>query len=313
MLAAVVGSGATAAVAGVLGLLIGSFLNVVAWRVPRKESVVQPGSHCPKCNTAVRPVDNIPVLSWVLLRGRCRTCSAPIGVRYPLVELTTGVAFAVVGWRVGATAMLPPMLMWTACLVVLCVIDIDHQLLPNRVLYPSAMLVVPLVVLAAAIDEAWSSLGRGAAGAAIALAVFHALWFVAPKSLGYGDVRFSGLLGFVAGYYGWNTVLVALVSPFVLGSIGGIALAAPVVLVPMGAAGAVGAATGVRIMTWLGGGVVPADETRARITAGIGLGVFVGAFVYLLLSALRRVERGRHIPFGPYLALGAWLAVVAAA
>jgi leader peptidase (prepilin peptidase)/N-methyltransferase len=249
----------------------------------------------------------------MLLRGRCRDCQARISVRYPLVELATGVLFAIDAWRVGATAMLPAVLVWTACLVALCAIDIDHFLLPNRVLYPSVAMVVPLVVLAAAIDGNWSDLGRAVAGAAIALAVFHALWFAAPKSLGYGDVRLSGLLGFVAAYYGWNALVTALVAPFVLGSIGGIALAAPIVLVPMGAAGAIGAASGVRIMTWIGGGVAPIDETRARITAGIGLGVFVGAFVYLVLSALRRVERGRHIPFGPYLALGAWLAVVAAA
>ena len=202
----------TAAIAGVFGLLIGSFVNVVVWRVPRHESVVRPGSHCPTCSTPIAWFDNVPVVSWIVRRGRCRHCRGRISIRYPLVEVATGVAFAIVGWRFAGDIVVVPMLVLTGCLVALCAIDIDHLLLPNRVLYPSAAMVVPLFVLAAGVDDAWSSLGRAALGAVVSFAVFYALWFVAPGAMGFGDVRLVTLLGFAAAYFGWSTLVAALVA-----------------------------------------------------------------------------------------------------
>ena len=103
-------TGALVAFCGLMGLLIGSFLNVVIWRVPRKLSVVRPPSHCPQCETPIRPADNVPVLSWLLLRGKCRHCGNPIAVRYPLVEASCGVLFAAVAARFGADWALPAFL-----------------------------------------------------------------------------------------------------------------------------------------------------------------------------------------------------------
>jgi leader peptidase (prepilin peptidase)/N-methyltransferase len=298
-----------ALVCGAFGLAIGSFLNVVVWRVPRDESVVAPPSHCPSCDTPISPRDNVPVLSWLLLRGKCRHCKAHISARYPAVELLTGIVFAVFGFRFHTSIVIPALLVLAAALIALSLIDLEHLLLPNRVIYPTAAITIPLFALAAAVDDQWAALGRAAIGGVIAFAVFFAIWFVAPRAMGYGDVRLSALLGFAAAYFGWQVLAVALFVPFLLGSLGGIAVAAPVVLAPMAAAAAAGYAGGVRVMARVSGGVAPSDPARARATVAVLAALFVGALAYLALSAAGRVQRGRHIPFGPFLASGALLAI----
>ena len=127
-------STATAAViAGLFGLIIGSFLNVVAYRLPRKESLVKPRSRCPSCGNPVRPYDNIPVLSWLILRGKCRDCGAPISIRYPIVEATTGILYgAVVAARDDAGGIALGLILVTA-LVPIVLIDLEYRLIPNAV------------------------------------------------------------------------------------------------------------------------------------------------------------------------------------
>src|SRR4051794_8049563 len=119
------------AFAAVFGLIVGSFLNVVVWRVPRGESIVSPPSHCPRCDTPIAPRDNVPVVSWLLLRGKCRHCGEPISARYPLVELLTGAVFAGLAARVGLHWVLPAFLYFGAICVALALIDLDHKRLPN--------------------------------------------------------------------------------------------------------------------------------------------------------------------------------------
>src|SRR5215212_8565808 len=125
-------------VAGVFGAVIGSFLNVVAHRVPLGESLVSPGSRCPKCGTPVKPYDNVPVISWLVLRGRCRNCGTPISPRYPLVELATALAFAAVVAVGGFDDDLVLELPFVAALIALAAIDFDHKILPNKIVYPLA-------------------------------------------------------------------------------------------------------------------------------------------------------------------------------
>src|ERR671915_1703694 len=126
------------AVVAVFGAIIGSFLNVVIHRLPLGQSLASPGSRCPSCGTPIAPWDNVPVLSWLLLRGRCRNCGAPISPRYPTVELLSAAAFAAVvavrGFDAGLWLELP----FVACLIALAGIDLDHQLLPNKIVYPMA-------------------------------------------------------------------------------------------------------------------------------------------------------------------------------
>src|SRR5918998_1803544 len=125
--------------AAVLGAVLGSFLNVVIHRVPLGESLVSPGSRCPACGTPVAPYDNVPVVSWLLLRGRCRNCGAPISPRYPLVELATALAFAAVVAVRGFDEDLVLELPFVSALIALAAIDFDHKLLPNKIVYPLAI------------------------------------------------------------------------------------------------------------------------------------------------------------------------------
>src|SRR3954451_15481508 len=155
-------------VCGVFGLLVGSFLNVVIYRVPRKESVVRPRSRCPGCGTQLGERDNIPVVSWLLLRGKCRTCGEPISARYPLVELLTGALFVGAALRFGLDWALPAYLVFFASLVAITFIDLEHYIIPNRVLYPTLYICIPLLVLAAALQDQWDNLERALLGAVLA-------------------------------------------------------------------------------------------------------------------------------------------------
>src|SRR5215210_2281352 len=129
------------AAVGALGAIIGSFLNVVIHRVPREESIAFPASHCPTCGTAIRPYDNVPVVSWAVLRGRCRSCRTPISARYPAVELLTGVLFALTYLlHTGLTLALPFDLAFVAAVVALVFIDAEHMILPNVITYPGTAL-----------------------------------------------------------------------------------------------------------------------------------------------------------------------------
>ncbi|HEX8207778.1 MAG TPA: prepilin peptidase, partial [Solirubrobacteraceae bacterium] len=140
------------AVAGLFGLIVGSFLNVVAHRLPRGASLVKPRSACPGCGTPVRPYDNVPVLSWLVLRGRCRDCDTPIAARYPLVEAGTALLWlAVAAAHHGDTTKLVLGLVLVTFLVPLALIDLDHKLLPNRITGPAALVGL---VLGFALDPA---------------------------------------------------------------------------------------------------------------------------------------------------------------
>jgi len=215
---------AVIAVCAVLGLAVGSFLNVVIWRVPRGESIVRPPSHCPACGRPVRPHDNIPVVSWLLLRGRCRDCAAPIPARYPLVELGTGIAFGLVGARFDLTWALPGYLVLTAGLIALSAIDLDTFLLPNRIVYPLAVASVPLVGLAAAGEGGWSAFGRALAGGGAMFGALLVIHLISPRGMGFGDVKLAFVLGVWTGYLGWGEVVLAFFWSFLAGALVGIGL-----------------------------------------------------------------------------------------
>ncbi len=215
-----------AAISGVYGLVIGSFLNVVIWRVPRHDSIVKPPSHCPVCDAKIANRDNIPVVSWLLLRGRCRSCDAAISVRYPFVELVTGVLFAAVGARFAHSWALPAYLVLAGALIALSAIDLEHYLLPNRILYPADGAVVVLLAAASAAEHDWGAFARAAIAGGIAFAIFLTIHLVSPRGMGFGDVRLSFLLGFSLGWLGWGEVAGGLFSGFLYGAVVGVALIA---------------------------------------------------------------------------------------
>lgn len=205
-----------------LGLLVGSFLNVVILRVPAGESVVVPPSRCGTCGAAIRPADNLPVLSWLLLRGRARCCGEPISPRYPLVELLAGGAFAGVAAWLGPSWELPAYLYVAAVSIALAVIDLDTLLLPYSIVMPSYG-IVALLLGVAAIDgpSPRDAAVRAAVGGAGLWLLYRFLHLVRPDGMGYGDVRLSGLLGAVLAWRGWDCLAVGSFAAFLLGGLGG--------------------------------------------------------------------------------------------
>lgn len=208
----------------VLGLAVGSFLNVVVWRVPRGESVVRPASHCPRCGHMVRSRDNIPVVSWLLLRGRCRDCGEPISPRYPAVELGTAIAFGLVAWWIGWSVLLPAYLYLAAISVCLSLIDLDVRRLPDAIVLPSWIIAPALLGLAAAAEGDGAAMLRALAGAAAVGLFFLVAAIAYPAGMGLGDVKLSPVLGLYLGYVGWGAVVVGMFGAFLLGAIVGVAV-----------------------------------------------------------------------------------------
>ena len=207
---------------GILGLLIGSFLNVVIHRVPLGESVIRPRSRCPQCGAELRERDNFPVLSWLLLRGRCRACSAPISVRYPLVELGTGLLFAAVAWWCGLAWQLPAFLYLAAIAVALSAIDLDVKRLPDAIVLPSYVVALALLLLPAVAEGRWLDLLHGVLTGLALFAFYFLLAVIYPAGMGFGDVKLSGVLGLYLGWVSWPLAILATFAAFLLGSVVGV-------------------------------------------------------------------------------------------
>jgi len=220
-----------AVLGALLGLAVGSFLNVVVYRVPAGLSVVAPASACPRCGHDIRARDNVPVLSWLVLRGRCRDCATPISARYPLVEAATAVLFVLVVLRFGsalvaaqggmdaavATLELVAMLYLMAISLALALIDLDVHRLPDALVLPAYPIIVVLLGAAAALGGDWSALGRAAIGLVALGGAYLALAVAVPGGMGFGDVKLAGVLGFALAYLGWGPLAVGAFAAFLLG------------------------------------------------------------------------------------------------
>jgi len=212
-------------IVGLLGLAVGSFLNVVIHRVPRGESLVRPGSHCPQCGLEIRHRHNIPVLGWLLLGGKCAGCRAPISARYPLVEAGTAVLFVAVAAKFGWSWELPAYLYLAAIAIALAAIDLDVLRLPDQIVLPSYGVAVVLLIPAAIVEHSWDAALRGLLAAAALYALYRLLAMI-PRGMGGGDVKLAPLLGFYLGWLGWSSVAVGAFAGFLLGGIVGLALMA---------------------------------------------------------------------------------------
>jgi leader peptidase (prepilin peptidase)/N-methyltransferase len=211
---------------GLFGLAIGSFLNVVIYRVPRNMSVVSPRSACPSCGASIAGRDNVPVLSWQLLGRCCRYCHEPISVRYPLVELACAGLFAGTAARFGYDWALPAFLTLFAGLLALSVVDVETMLLPKKIVWPLLVLVAGLLFVAAVATGRWRELFVGVVCAAAWFAVFFLLNFVSPRLLGFGDVRLAPVLGVALGWLGVRYVLLGFFAANLIGAVIGVALIA---------------------------------------------------------------------------------------
>jgi leader peptidase (prepilin peptidase)/N-methyltransferase len=225
-----------AVLVGVFGSLIGSFLNVVVYRVPLKRSVVSPPSACTDCGARIKGYDNIPVLSWLVLRGKCRNCGSAISARYPIVELATGLFFAAVTvWFASVRVSIRPwstvptglagelellaFLYLAAVSIALALIDLDTHTLPNRIVMPSYVVGVALLAAAGILSGDYGALLRAAIGMASLWLSYLLMALAYPGGMGFGDVKLAGVLGLFLGYLGWSQLAVGAFAAFVLGGL----------------------------------------------------------------------------------------------
>lgn len=212
------------ALSWLLGLLVGSFLNVVIHRVPVGISVIRPASRCPQCAEPIRSRDNVPVLSWLLLRRRCRHCRLSISARYPLVEVLTAALFAVMAWRFGLDWQLPAFLYLAAISIALAVIDVDVRRLPDAIVLPSYGVVAALLLLPAVLEDRGDDLLRAVIGGLALFGLYFALVLANPRGMGFGDAKLAGVLGGYLGWLGWGALAVGAFAGFLLGGVFGLAL-----------------------------------------------------------------------------------------
>jgi leader peptidase (prepilin peptidase)/N-methyltransferase len=216
-----------------LGLAIGSFLNVVVYRLPAGLSVARPASACPRCSTPIRRRDNVPVVSWLALGGKCRDCRASISARYPIVELATGLFFVLVAARLWSLTDVPTesstvvsrllalvAFLWLAGVsVALAVIDLEHHRLPNAIVLPSYAVGGALLAASSILVGDWSAIVRAAIGLASLFAFYLIAALSYPGGMGFGDVKLAGVLGLYLAWLGWGEFAVGAFAAFLLGGV----------------------------------------------------------------------------------------------
>jgi leader peptidase (prepilin peptidase)/N-methyltransferase len=255
---------AAALLAALAGLLAGSFANVVIHRVPRRESLVRPGSRCPACRAPIAPRDNLPLVGWLLLGGRCRHCQARIPARYPAVELAMAVLWALITLRLvgeGLAWAVPAYLALGFVCVVLAVIDATTRLLPNRITYPAFPAIAALLLVASLGLGDLGRMARALLAAGAVGALFLLLALLSPRGMGLGDVKLAPTLGLALGWLSWPAVAVGVFGAFLLGGLIGVAAMALLrlgrkALIPFGpslTAGALlGVLAGAEVARWYG-------------------------------------------------------------
>lgn len=214
-------------IALLLGLLVGSFLNVVIHRLPRKQSLIWPGSHCPSCGACIRPWDNIPLLSYVVLRGCCRSCGIHITGRYPTVEAINGLAYSLIVWHFGLGY---PSIIYAAffsALLVVSYIDLDYQIIPDAITLPGIAVGVLAAVMALPIGLLDSVLGLLLGGGVLFALAWISPYLFGKEGMGGGDIK---LLAMIGAFLGWKPVLLTMLIGAILGAIIGVALIALKVL-----------------------------------------------------------------------------------
>lgn len=230
-----------------LGALIGSFLNVCIYRLPRRESVVWPSSHCPVCAAPIAPYDNLPILSFLLLKGRCRACRAPISLRYPAVEAANAVGYGLILWWFGAGWPAVAYALLLSSLLVITGTDLTHQIIPDAITLPGIVLGLILAATVLPVGAVDAILGLLAGGGLLWIMAWVSPYLFGKEGMGGGDIK---LLAMVGAFLGWKPALLTIM-----------------------------------------------------------VGAMTGSLVGISLISLKLIRRDHYIPFGPFLAFGALVAL----
>ncbi|MBD3169188.1 MAG: prepilin peptidase [candidate division Zixibacteria bacterium] len=205
------------------GLILGSFFNVVIFRLPNNQSILTPGSHCPKCSEPVRAYDNIPILSYIFLRGKCRFCGKKISLRYPFIEALTAFLFWLSFYHVGFNLQLIPAIFLVSICLVVTFIDLDYYIIPDRITYPGMILGIGFSLLPGGIDIWQSLIGFLAGGVTLYIIAIVGDFVFKKESMGGGDIKLAALIG---AFVGWQGVLLTLVISSFVGAVGGMLMLA---------------------------------------------------------------------------------------
>lgn len=205
----------------VFGMVVGSFLNVCICRMPKDESIVSPPSHCPQCNYQIRWYDNIPVISYLLLRGRCRGCGARISLQYPLVELLNGIITLLLFLRFGPTLAFAVLFVFCSALVVITFIDIEHQIIPDEISLPG--IVIGFVMSFFLQGHNWlnSLLGILLGGGSLLLVAYGYQWLTGKEGMGGGDIKLLAMMG---AFLGWKSIPFIILASSLVGSVVGVSI-----------------------------------------------------------------------------------------
>jgi leader peptidase (prepilin peptidase)/N-methyltransferase len=205
----------------ILGLIVGSFSNVCIYRIPRNESIVYPASHCPKCHSNISPKDNIPLLSYILLKGRCRNCKSKISIQYPIVEFLTGFIYLIIYLIYGLSIQTLIYIILASSLIIISFIDLNEQIVPDVISLPGIVLGFIISFFVPYISFVNSALGILAGGGIILIIGLAGSVIFKKEAMGGGDVKLAAMIG---AFLGWRYIIISLFLGFFLGAIVGIIL-----------------------------------------------------------------------------------------
>jgi len=205
----------------ILGLIVGSFSNVCIYRIPKNESIIFPASHCPKCHSNISPVDNIPLLSYILLKGRCRNCKSKISIQYPIVELLTGLIYLIISLIYGLSIQTLIYIILSSALIIIAFIDLNEEIVPDVISLPGIVIGFIISFFVTYISFINSALGILAGGGIILIIGLAGSVIFKKEAMGGGDVKLAAMIG---AFLGWKYIIVSLFLGFFLGAVTGIIL-----------------------------------------------------------------------------------------
>ena len=205
----------------ILGLIVGSFSNVCIYRIPKNESIIFPASHCPKCHSPIKPVDNIPLLSYILLKGRCRNCKCKISIQYPIVEFLSGLIYLIIYLTYGLSIQSLIYIILSSALIIIAFIDLNEQIVPDVISLPGILIGFIISFLVPYISFTNSALGVFVGGGIILIIGLAGSTIFKKEAMGGGDVKLAAMIG---AFLGWRYIIISLFLGFFLGALAGIIL-----------------------------------------------------------------------------------------